>query len=163
MLRYHYQKLLNIINSHSTPHLHFPNIPSFFQDKNKWLGTAWFIILEKVNLSCLEYPPTLTRSKQADLLKNNSIFCMVCQFIPHFGQYSVNLIRNVKSVSIIACFFCIFNIKTSCNTVLAAGQKTRQKCYLKSNLCQLTNMKYGTEDELQGTIKLLHSTLHRIS
>ena len=60
--------------------------------------------------------------------------------------------------------FFVFNIKTSCNTVLAAGQKTRQKCYLKSNLCQLTNIKYEMEDELQGTIKLLYTqnTVHAV-
>ena len=107
MLKYHYQKLLNIINSHSTPHLHFPNIPSFFQDKNKWLGTAWFIILEKVNLSCLKsgVSPNPDKVKTSWFTqKQFDFFCMVCQFIQHFGQYSVNLIRNVKSVSIIACF-----------------------------------------------------------
>ena len=153
MLKYHHQKLLHIINSTALPTFTFLIFQHFFRTKNKWLGTAWFIILEKVNLSCLKSGVSpLARSTQADLTQKQLDFlCMVCQFIPHFGQYSVNLIRNVKSVSIISFFlYLIFNIKTSCNTVLATGQKTRQKCYLKSNLCQLTNMKYRMEDELEG-------------
>ena len=61
--------------------------------------------------------------------------------------------------SSVKCFLLLFvvNIQINCTNVLAAGQKTRQKCYLKSNLCQLTNIKYEMEDELQGTIKLLYT------
>ena len=131
--------------------------------------TIWFV-LPGLGLSKNSYKDPSTKSCCAGLgfiselqlvgwnflkflcLSNHwTVFPISCWFESKFAKaYQVKRVKQF-------CYFLFkLNIEISCNTVLAAGQKTRQKCYLKSNLCQLTNIKYEIEDELQGTIKLLY-------